>query len=200
MSISKADLVASLLVSVSSSTKLLDTDDITVTSTIVDNALDALSRIAPATGIDTITLQPGVQVYPAPLNVWAYKETTWGLDQRVAPWEPGYITRLPDVMYNEGNIYFSFAPTAPMISNLGSKFTYFYYASYQVNNGAIEIEPRKQALLLLLCQMEVMKLLMLREPGTQVTTKGNAGKIQYGSPKLAFESLQEEANRVAQTL
>ena len=200
MSINKADLVASLLVSVSSSTKLLDTDDTTITSTIVDNALDALSRIAPATGIDTISLQPGVQIYPAPSNIWAYKETAWGFDQRVAPWEPGYISRLPDVTYNEGSIYFSFAPTAQMISNLGSRFTYFYYARYQVNNGAIEIEPRKQALLLLLCQMEVMKLLVLREPGTQVTTKGSAGKIQYGSPKLAFEALQEEAGRIAQTL
>ena len=45
-----------------------------------------------------------------------------------------------------------------------------------------------------------MKLLVLREPGTQVTTKGNAGKIQYGSPKLAFEALQEEAGRIAETL
>jgi len=200
MAINKADLVASLLASVSSSTKLLDTADITVTDTIVDNALNALSRLAPATGIDTILLQPGVQVYAAPDNLWAYKETSWGFDQTVAPWEPGYVSRMPDVTYNEGNIYFSFAPTAQMISNLGSRFTYFYYARYQVNNGAIEIEPRKQALLLLLCQMEVMKLLVLREPGTQVTTKGNAGKIQYGSPKLAFDALKEEAHRVAKSL
>lgn len=200
MSINKADLIASLLVSVSSSTKLLDTEDTIVTSTIVDNALDALSRLAPATGIDTISLQSGVQVYAAPDNIWAYKETTWGIEQSVRPWEPGYITRLPDVTYNEGNIYFSFAPTSSMIGNLGSRFTYFYYARYQVNDGVIEIEPRKQSLLLLLCQMEVMKLLVLREPGTQVTTKGNAGKIQYGSPKLAFEALQEEAGRIAETL
>ncbi|GEA06220.1 hypothetical protein KUL42_09810 [Alteromonas sp. KUL42] len=200
MAINKADLVASLLASVSSSTKLLDTADITVTDNIVDNALNALSRLAPATGIDTISLQPGVQVYAAPDNLWAYKETSWGFDQTVAPWEPGYVSRMPDVTYNEGNIYFSFAPTAQMISNLGSRFTYFYYARYQVNNGAIEIEPRKQALLLLLCQMEVMKLLVLREPGTQVTTKGNAGKIQYGSPKLAFDALEEEAHRVAKSL
>lgn len=200
MSINKADLVASLLVSVSSSTKLLDTDDTMVTSTIVDNALDALSMLAPATGVDTLNLQPGVQVYNAPADIWGYKETSWGLDQRVAPWEAGYVSRLPDVTYNEGSIYFSFAPTAQMISNLGSKFTYFYYSRYQVNSGSIAIEPRKQALLLLLCQVEVMKLLMLREPGTQVSVKGNAGKIQYGSPKIAHDSLKEDAFNIAKTL
>ncbi|MBO7920927.1 hypothetical protein J5X92_01685 [Alteromonas sp. K632G] len=199
MTISKTDLVGSLLVSVSSSKKLLDTTDTTLTSTIVDNALDALSRLAPATGIDTITLQSGVQVYSAPTNLWAYKETAWGFEQAAAPWEAGYISRLPEVSYNEGSIYFSFAPTSAMIANLGSRFTYFYYARYQVINNAIDIEPRKQALLLLLCQMEVMKLLVLREPGTQVTVKGGA-KLQYGSPAIALKALEIEARTIAKSL
>lgn len=200
MAINKADLLTNLLASVSSSAKLLDTDNTEVTGTIVNNALDDLSRLAPATDIDTLSLQPGVQVYAAPENIWAYKETSWGFDQTVAPWEPGYVSRLPSVTYSEGNIYFSFAPTSQMISNLGSRFTYFYYVRYYDDEGSINVEARKQGLLLLLCQMEVMKLLILREPGTQVITKGNAGKIKYGSPSLAFKGLEEEARRVAASL
>lgn len=202
MTISKTDLLAQLKASLTKSYNLLvpDEENTQVLDTIVSNALDALTRLCPVTSVASITLQSNVQVYSAPDDIWDYKETSWGLFQQVQPWDEGFISRLPEVAYENGNIFFSFAPTASMIASLGSKFTYFYYASYALVDDAINVEPRKQPMLLLLCQMEAMKILILRTPAAQVTAKPGIATIQYTSPHLAFKALSEQAQQMAASL
>ena len=201
MTISRTTLITAVTDALSGSAKLLDfTSDSSFADTMIDNALDAMAKLAPNTGIDTITLQPNVLTYAAPADAWAYKSSPWGTGQNVAPWESGFVSRLPNVEMNNGNLYFSFAPTAKMLASLGSSFTYYYYATYAYDGTTITVEPRKQGLLLLLCQMECMKALMIREAGTQVTAKTSNGRIQFGSPKKAYDILDSEASALARSL
>ena len=204
MTISKTDLLARVKSSLTSSYKLLvpDEENTTVLDVIVNNALAALTQKAPVTSIDTIVLQPNVQVYPAPADMWDYKETSWGTFQNVQPWDPGFISRIPVIEYENGSLHFSFAPSAVMLSSLGSRFTYFYFARYleDEESGHLNVEPRKQPLLLLLCLMEAMKILILRSPGSQITAKPGLSKIQYSSPHIAYDALSKEADNLAAAL
>ncbi|MBU2979011.1 hypothetical protein [Alteromonas sp. C1M14] len=201
MTISKDTLISAVIDALSGSAKLLDfTNESTFSDTVIDNALDALAKLAPNTGVQTLTLQPNVMVYPAPADAWAFKSSSWGVKQSVAPWEPGFVSRLPTIELNNGNLYFSFAPTAAMINTLGSAFTFFYYSTFEYDGTEIAVEPRKQGLLLLLCQMECMKALTIREAGTQVTAKTSNGKIQFGNAQKAYAVLESEAKALAGSL
>lgn len=202
MTINKSDLIDELKASLTSTQKVLDDfDQAGIYDEIVRAAVYALTNLCPATSVDTIALQANVQVYDAPADLWSYKETSWGMQQPVEPWDPGFISLLPTIQSSNGHIFFSFAPTAAMINSLGSSFTYFYYLLYSVSEGGtINVEPFKKPLLILLCQCEAMKVLMLREPSIQVTAKTGLSNLRRGDPGNVYRQLLGDAKELARKL
>ncbi|WP_296050149.1 hypothetical protein [uncultured Alteromonas sp.] len=202
MTISKVDLINELKASLTSTTKVLDDfDQSGVYDEIVKAAVTALTALSPATSVDTIKLQANVQVYEAPADLWSYKETTWGMQQPVEPWDPGFISLLPTVQSSNGHIFFNFAPTAAMLASLGSSFTYLYFKLYSIDESDnINVESNKFTLLLLLCQCEAMKVLMLREPSIQVTAKTGLSNLRRGDPGNVYRQLLGDAKELARKL
>lgn len=202
MTISKTDLITELKASLTSTTKVLDDfDQDGIYDKLVSAALNVLTSLSPATNVDTITLQANVQVYNAPADLWSYKETSWGMRQPVEPWDPGFITLLPSVQSSNGHIFFSFAPTSAMLASLGSSFTFFYYVLYSEDaQGNLNVEHTKKSLLLLLCQCEAMKVLMLREPSIQVTAKSGLSNVRRGDPAKVYTQLLNDAKELAKSL
>jgi hypothetical protein len=161
-------------------------------------ALAQLKTFVPRTAYHTITLVPGKVEYDGPDDLWSIKMHNWGQrDSQPAPWEPGYITRLPVVKNTETTVYFSFAPDANMISILGSSFGYFYLCHYTLTDELSTVPESGLPLLVTLAQAAAMQLLMVRGASNPVSVKPGVGRIAKAAPAEVFDLLMISAKQQA---
>jgi hypothetical protein len=170
-------------------------------TSMLESALSQLKVLAPRTAHGTLTLVPGQIEYDGPADLWSIKMHTWGQNEsQPAPWEPGYITRLPVVKNTENNIYFSFAPDANMISTLGSNFGYFYLCHHLLTEEQSTVPDTALPLLITLAQAHAMQLLMVRGASNPVAVKPGVGRIAKAAPAEVFEMLMASAKQQAKHL
>jgi hypothetical protein len=170
-------------------------------ASMLDFALSQLKVLAPRTAYSTLTLVPGQIEYTGPDDLWSFKMHNWGQkDTQPAPWEDGYITRLPVVRNTDTTLYFSFAPDASMISVLGSSFGYFYLCNYTLTDALSTVPETSLPLLITLAQAHAMQLLMVRGASSPVAVKPGVGRIAKAAPAEVFEMLMDSAKQQAKHL
>ena len=170
-------------------------------TSMLEFALSQLKVLVPRTAHDTLTLVPGQLEYVGPDDLWSIKMHNWGQkDSQPAPWEDGYITRLPVVKNTGTMLYFSFAPDANMISTLGSSFGYFYLCNYILTETQSTVPETALPLLITLAQASAMQLLMVRGASNPVAVKPGVGRIPKAAPAEVFEILMRSAKQQAKYL
>lgn len=168
---------------------------------MIVNGLGMMRSLSPMTLSHVITLKAGELTYQGPDDIWQFKEHTWGKMQ-CAPWEPGYVTSLPSVTVNNGQLLFSFAPTQSMINSLGSQFQYFYLGNYVIaedpalSNVGTMMEP----LVILLAMASAMEMLMVRGVSSPVQVKPGTGMVKRSAPAEVHDILMAQARRLAPSL
>jgi hypothetical protein len=168
---------------------------------MLEFALGQLKVLLPRTAYSTLTLVPGQIEYSGPDDLWSFKMHNWGQTKsQPAPWEDGYITRLPVVKNTETTIFFSFAPDANMISTLGSSFGYFYLCHYMLTEQSSTVPTTALPLLITLAQASAMQLLMVRGASNPVAVKPGVGRIAKAAPAEVFEMLMSSAKQQAKYL
>jgi hypothetical protein len=206
MSLTRSAVLNSILASLLGTADVfLDPDDANVQiahlNRMLDYGLSQLKVLAPRTDYSTLTLVAGQSVYDGPADLWSIKMHTWGQKEgQPAPWDPGYITRLPVVRNTQSKIMFSFAPTANMIAILGSSFDYFYLANYVLTDEESTVPDTALPLLITLAQAGAMQLLMVRGATNPVAIKPGVGRIAKAAPAEVFDMLMLSAKQQAAIL
>lgn len=163
-SMSQADLVADLKASLLDSAKAFTAPGDADFIRHLGAAALAITPKRLRTLADSITLVADQPVYAAPMDLWRYKSTTWGM-VRPQPWDKQWPGRLPAVSDIDGQLWFMPAPTARQIATLGSAFSFFYYARHSIGAAAADttIAAADRGLLLLRAQAEAMRELAMRD-------------------------------------
>ncbi|MGI9278193.1 MAG: hypothetical protein ACR2PX_00975 [Endozoicomonas sp.] len=152
-----------------------------------------------------LMLQADESVYDAPADLVEFKAHAWGRKQRSMsqPWEPGYPRMLPTVSVTDGNpkqLHLSFAPTAQLIAQLGSVFSFTYYARHTLGDTSEDttVHPSDRDLLLLRAQAEAMKVLSIRYADKTISSKQMiSGAARIGTPAALYKEFLSEFERRA---
>ena len=119
-------------------------------------ALD-MARVRPRTRVGSVTLVADQPNYAAPADSHQVKMPLWGLNERRQrkPWERGWPGRLPTLSLLTGDtgteLWLSPSPSAAQISDLGSTYRFYYFATHSIGATAEDttIAPGDRHLLLI---------------------------------------------------
>lgn len=166
-----------------------------------------MGRVRPRTRIGNIALVAEQSNYPAPADVLQTKFPLWGTGQRKnrKPWQsnwPGILPVMQMVDGDAGNeIYLSPAPTAKQMTDLGSEYQYYYFATHSIaaNAANTTVKPVDRELLLIRATAQAMLELShhnIAKP-VQLGTRGIGSMPKNGTPSALADKLLELFERMA---
>lgn len=167
-SMSRADLVADLTASLHDAAEVfVNAGDM---ARLLDIAALDFSRHRPRTLLGTITAEVGRMAYPAPVNLFLFKSSLWGVAPvpRAKPWQRQWPGPMPDVRLVDGEsgreLHLTPEPTQLQVMALGSEFRYYYFGKHVIGETAAEttLNDGDRFLLLLRAQAEAMREMTIR--------------------------------------
>lgn len=133
----------------------------------IDRALQDLPRVRPRLVHATLTLEAGLSLYDLPADFIAYNSTPWHARWRELV-KRHHLPPLPRPakvqIGSEYRLQIMPAPTASLINQFGSEYSYVYHGQYTLKDDPTQsnVEPNDLHLLLLRAQAEAMRELSNR--------------------------------------
>ncbi|MFP4245399.1 MAG: hypothetical protein ACLFRJ_10010 [Ectothiorhodospira sp.] len=125
----------------------------------LDAAVQSLGYIAPLSRSDTLFLEPGTGVYPAPEDLIRPISHTWGTTAQ--PWDTAYAgprPRLLSTLEPDGpRLQISPVPTHRQVIQWGAELHYRYVAGHRLTDSTSTIPLRFAGALRLRAQLEAMR-------------------------------------------
>ena len=208
MSMEQSVLVSDLKASLNDAASVFAAADDADFKRFLDVAAFDLSRFRRRTLKASIQLISGQSEYDAPNNMMMPKMSDWGVSQlsQYKPWQASYPGKLPRLSAagdpDARTIILSPAPTQAQINNIGSVFSFYYYASHTIGDGVASqttVKPEDKGLLLLRAQAEAMKELSMRNIKKPAQLRDGLNSApKNGTPAALFEQLMASFREQAQ--
>lgn len=202
---SEADLVTDLKASMLDSVGVFTTTEDADFKRHLGNAAADLTRYRPYRAKQSITLVADQADYTAPAGLLFVIKVLYGQKEKATrkPWEDNY-PRVPTAKkYGDGNnlmLLLEPAPTAAMITDLGSSYEFLASMQHAIGANAVDttVDPGDRALLLLRAQAEAAKEMAYRNIHKPVQLRDSLGGIpRNGTPAALHDQLMKEFERMA---
>lgn len=167
MSMSRTALVSDLKHMLGASADKFDQPGDGDFNRMLDIAALDFGRKRHRTLVGTLTLQAGINSYPAPADLLRSKHTTWGQQFRAErkPWNPEAPKQFPILSVVEQSdsrvMWLEPAPSALEISRYGAEYRYFYFAGHRIDEDETKttLVAADRPLLLLRAMAQAMQQL-----------------------------------------
>ncbi len=195
---SLASLVADLKASLFDAASVFTGEDDADFKRFLAQALPDLQWKCPLTKLAQVVLVAGTPSYAvAEADFVALKMDLWrDVGKLPRPWEPGYPGALPRITAQQGatgwELVFETAPTAAMLTWLGSTCRFYYFAQHAIGEQAADttVAEADRGLLLLRAQAEAMLALAVRNAGKPVQLRdGLSGTPRNSTPAALHQVL-----------
>lgn len=196
---SLASLVTDLKASLFDAAGVFTSEDDADFKRFLAQALPDLQWKRPLTKLSQVTLVAGTASYPVAdaADFAALKMDLWrDVGKLPRPWEPGYPGALPRIAAQQGatgwELVFDAAPTAAMLTYLGSTCRFYYFAQHAIGEAAADttVAEPDRGLLLLRAQAEAMLALAVRNAGKPVQLRdGLSGTPRNSTPAALHQVL-----------
>ena len=207
MSFKRTDLVKELQASLHDSVTVFQNEEKDgAFNRFLDLALPDLSRFRPYRVKQSITLIADQPDYAAPAGMIAFIAPLYGEKERQdrKPWDVNY-PKTPTVKVLGGvngakTLLLVPAPTAAMITDLGSTFEFRCSVQHVIDDAAnnTTIQQEDKALLILRAQAEAMKEMAMRNIKKPVQLNDGLNSItRNGTPAALYDQLMKAFERAA---
>ncbi|MFW6340653.1 MAG: hypothetical protein ACOC0Q_07275 [Wenzhouxiangella sp.] len=154
------------------------------------------------THLAELEIEAGVSRYTGlPTDIVYIKTLLWGSQERTMPWSDSHPGPLPRARLAREQdapvLYLTPAPTEHQIAALGSRYAFFYGASYWTGNlsDALELSATERSLLLLRAQAEACRELAMQNMTRPVETRTSLSMPRNSTPGALWQALMDEFRR-----